>query len=267
MGSMMPTVDLVVPVKPLAKAKSRLRGAADNGIGAQRAHARLAMALARDTLAAVQAAASVRHLLVVSSDPVVAAELGVFGIEVVPDVPAPRLTGLNAAYARGAALLRERDPAAVVGALQADLPALRPADLDAAVGAALDLFAAGVARVFVPDAGGTGTTFLLAAAGVLLDPRFGAGSATAHAASGAALLSGEWPGLRRDVDTADDLRDAAALGLGEHTAHVMRRRWIPARDPGGRAAAERVTARHCSLGSRASPGATEGGVRNNPSRG
>ncbi|MHA6627524.1 2-phospho-L-lactate guanylyltransferase [Pseudonocardia sichuanensis] len=212
------TVDLVIPVKPLAKAKSRLRGAADGGIGEPRAHARLAMALARDTIEAVRAAPSVRHLLVVSSDPVVAAELGVFGVDVLPDGPVP---GLNPAYERGAGFLRARDPDAVVGALQADLPALHPADLDDAVAAAIALFAAGAARAFVADAEGTGTTFLLAAPGSALDPRFGVGSARRHEASGALPLAGDWPGLRRDVDTADDLRDATALGLGPHTSGAL----------------------------------------------
>jgi 2-phospho-L-lactate guanylyltransferase len=208
------TVDLVVPVKPLAKAKSRLRGAADGGIGEPRAHARLAMALLRDTIDAVRAAPVVRRLLVVSSDPVVSAELGVFGIDVAPDGP---VSGLNPAYERGAALLREDDPAAAVGALQADLPALRPDELDEAVAAALALFAAGVRRAFVADAEGTGTTFLLAAPGTALDPRFGVGSARRHERSGAHPLHGSWPGLRRDVDTAADLREATALGVGEHT--------------------------------------------------
>jgi 2-phospho-L-lactate guanylyltransferase len=212
-------VDLVIPVKPLAKAKSRLRGAADGGIGEPRAHARLAMALARDTIEAVRATPAVRQLLVVSSDPVVAAELGVFGIDVVPDGPVP---GLNAAYERGAAVLRERDPAATVGALQADLPALRPAELDDAVAAALALFGAdGARRAFIADAEGTGSTFLLAAPGSALDPRFGPDSARRHEESGAHPLTGHWPGLRRDVDTADDLRDAADLGLGEHTSCVL----------------------------------------------
>jgi 2-phospho-L-lactate/phosphoenolpyruvate guanylyltransferase len=212
------TVDLVVPVKPLAKAKSRLRGAADGGIGEPRAHARLAMALLRDTIDAVRAAPAVRRLLVVSSDPVVAAELGVFGIDVAPDGPVP---GLNPAYERGAALLREQDPTAAVGALQADLPALRPDELDEAVGAALALFAAGARRAFVADAEGTGTTFLLAAPGTALDPRFGVGSASAHERSGALRIAGSWPGLRRDVDTASDLREAAALGVGEHTSCAL----------------------------------------------
>jgi 2-phospho-L-lactate/phosphoenolpyruvate guanylyltransferase len=212
------TVDLVVPVKPLAKAKSRLRGAADGGIGSPRAHARLAMALLRDTIDAVRAAPAVRRLLVVSSDPVVAAELGVFGIEVAPDGPVP---GLNPAYERGAALLRGQDPTTAVGALQADLPALRPDELDEAVAAALALFDAGVRRAFVADAEGTGTTFLLAAPDAALDPRFGVGSAREHERSGAHPLAGSWPGLRRDVDTAADLREAADLGLGEHTSCAL----------------------------------------------
>jgi 2-phospho-L-lactate guanylyltransferase len=212
------TVDLVVPVKPLAKAKSRLRGAADGGIGEPRAHARLAMALARDTIDAVRAAPAVRQLLVISSDPVVAAELGVFGVDVMPDGPVP---GLNPAYERGAALLRERDPATAVAALQADLPALRPDELDDAIASALGLFAAGARRAFVADAEGTGTTLLLAAPGEDLDPRFGVGSAHRHEDSGAHPLAGSWPGLRRDVDTADDLREAADLGLGKHTSCVL----------------------------------------------
>jgi 2-phospho-L-lactate guanylyltransferase len=212
------TVDLVVPVKPLAKAKSRLRGAADGGIGEPRAHARLAMALLRDTIDAVRAAPAVRNLLVVSSDPVVAAELGVFGVDVAPDGP---VAGLNPAYERGAALLRAHDPAAAVGALQADLPALRPDELDEAIAAALTLFEAGARRAFVADTEGTGTTFLLAAPGVALAPRFGVDSAHRHEESGAHSLAGPWPGLRRDVDTADDLREAADLGLGEHTSCAL----------------------------------------------
>jgi 2-phospho-L-lactate/phosphoenolpyruvate guanylyltransferase len=211
-------VDLVIPVKPLMKAKSRLRGAADGGIGEPRAHARLAMALARDTIDAVRAAPAVRHLLVISSDPVVAAELGVFGVDVMPDGPVP---GLNPAYERGATLLRERDPATAVAALQADLPALRPDELDDAIASALALFAAGARRAFVADAEGTGTTLLLAAPGVDLDPRFGVGSAHRHEDSGAHPLAGSWPGLRRDVDTADDLHEAADLGLGKHTSCVL----------------------------------------------
>lgn len=208
-----------MPVKALVAAKSRLRGAADHGVGEAGAHARLALALAHDTIAAVLAATQVRRLLVVSADAVVAAELAAVGVEVVPDGP---LGGLNAAYAHGAALLRSRDATVPVGALQADLPALRPAELDAAIRAGLAVIASGTAsRVFCADADGTGTTLLLAAPGVDLDPRFGVDSAQRHRESGAHLLRGEWPGLRHDVDTAADLRRAADIGLGEHTRGVL----------------------------------------------
>ncbi|MCN0180088.1 2-phospho-L-lactate guanylyltransferase, partial [Salinispora arenicola] len=40
----------------------------------------------------------------------------------------------------------------------------------------------------------------------------------AHAASGALALLGDWPSLRRDVDTTTDLAEAARLGLGPRTA-------------------------------------------------
>ncbi|MDN5933408.1 MAG: 2-phospho-L-lactate guanylyltransferase [Pseudonocardia sp.] len=203
-------MDLVVPVKRLTEAKTRLRGAAGDDPAT---HARLVLALAHDTVRAVRTARLVRRLLVVSSDPVVAAEFAAVGVEVVPDGPEP---GLNAAYAHGAALLRARTPDGPVGALQADLPALRPAELDAAIAAFT-----GSPRAFCADADGTGTTLLLAARGTDLDPRFGIGSAARHAASGAVELTGGWPGLRRDVDTADDLDAATALGVGEHTHAVV----------------------------------------------
>jgi 2-phospho-L-lactate guanylyltransferase len=222
---LIPPVDLVVPVKSLHQAKTRLRGAADGGIGEPAAHARLALALAHDTVTAVRACAAVRRLLVVSPDPVVAAELSAVGVEVIPDGP---VAGLNAAYQRGAAALRGRDAQGVVGALQADLPAVRPEELCAALAAAHTLFADGAAaRAFVADAEGTGTTLLLAAPGTALDPRFGAGSAERHRGSGAVELTGDWPGLRRDVDTSTDLGDAAALGLGPHTRGVLTRTTAP----------------------------------------
>ncbi len=207
----MERVDLVVPVKRLAAAKSRLRGAA--GAGGAAAHSRLALALTLDTVAAARASTRVRVVLVVTADRTVAAVLGALGVEVAGDP----LVGLNAAYDRGAAILRERDPGAAVGALQADLPALRPHELDAAVAAALAVGR----RAYTADADGTGTTFLLAAAGSDLDPRFGGGSAARHAASGAVPLDGAWPSLRRDVDTPADLEVAQRLGIGAHTRAAL----------------------------------------------
>lgn len=194
----------VMPVKRLEVAKTRLRGALP-GIG----HDRLVLAMARDTLTAVQACPLVRRALIVTDEPAMAAAAAELGAERVPDRPD---AGLNAAFARGAAAAA----GAPVVALTGDLPALRPDELAAA------LTALGRRpRGYVPDATGTGTSMLAAAAGVDLDPRFGPGSAAAHLASGATRLDGDWPSLRRDVDTADDLAAAAALGLGRHTAELV----------------------------------------------
>lgn len=211
-----PAVDLVVPVKPLHLAKSRLRAARGT---ADPAHERLVLAVARDTIAAAGAAPGVRRVVAICSDPDAVAVLSADGVEVIADEPS---AGLNPALRHGADLLRADDASAVTGAMQADLPALRPAELAAAVDAALAIFAGAAApRVFCPDRAGTGTTLLLAAPGVALNPRFGPGSARAHAAAGARPLDGPWPSLRCDVDTPADLAEAARLGLGSHTHAVL----------------------------------------------
>ncbi len=199
--------DLVVPVKALPDAKSRLRGAV-----APDDHARLVLAVLLDTVTAAANADGVRRVLVVRSDAQVAATLAAKGFESVPEGPVP---GLNAAYRRGAAVLREADPAGRIGALQADLPALRSDELAAA------LKSADGRRAFVADRQTTGTTLLLSAPGGPLDPRFGKGSALAHALSGAAALTDSWPSLRCDVDTPQDLRFARDLGLGLHTSALL----------------------------------------------
>ncbi|MGI5144914.1 2-phospho-L-lactate guanylyltransferase [Plantactinospora sp. CA-294935] len=199
---------VVVPVKRLGSAKSRLRGALD-GVP----HELLALALAEDTVEAVLGCPAVRELLVVTDDPAATRTLGRLGARVVPEPPT---AGLNPAFVRGAAAASDGP----VAALTADLPALRPAELAEALRAADG--SPGVRR-FVADAPGTGTVLLTAVPGAALDPRFGPHSAAAHAASGARPLTGAWPTLRRDVDTAADLRAAAALGLRRRTAALTRR--------------------------------------------
>ncbi|TDC77726.1 2-phospho-L-lactate guanylyltransferase [Micromonospora sp. KC606] len=201
---MQPTWTVVVPVKRLDAAKSRLRGALPVV-----PHEELALALAADTVRAALACPAVAEVLVVTADPVVAAEAGAAGARAVPDPPE---AGLNAAFRHGARLAGRP----WVAGLTADLPALRPAELAAALRAAADP----VVRHFVADAPGTGTVLLAAPPGVPLDPRFGVGSAAAHRGSGALALTGDWPSLRRDVDTAADLAAAARLGLGPRSASL-----------------------------------------------
>lgn len=198
----------VLPIKRLAAAKTRLRGAIP-GV----AHDALVVAMARDTVAAVLACPLVDRALVVTDDPAAAVVLGGLGAQRIPDDPD---AGLNAAFAHGAG----QAAGSGVVALTADLPALRPADLGAAL-AALTARGPRHGRGFVPDAPGTGTAMLAALPGVPLDPRFGPGSARAHATSGAVRLDGDWPSLRQDVDTAADLAAAATLGLGPHTAAIV----------------------------------------------
>ena len=196
----------VIPVKSLSAAKSRLRGAV-----ADSRHEELALAMVRDTVAAVRACAAVGDVLIVTDDPAAVAAVTALGARAVPDPP---VTGLNAAMRFGADVVAGLGQHRAV--LTGDLPALRPAELGEA------LAGAGPGRSFVADAAGTGTVLLAAAAGTALDPRFGVGSAAAHAASEAQPLLGEWPGLRQDVDTAEDLRTVLALGAGEQTCALLR---------------------------------------------
>lgn len=207
-------VALLVPVKPLSRAKTRLRGAADGGAGCPQAHTRLVLALARDTLAAAGGAAGVVRAVAVCSDAAVRDALAEDGVETIPDEPA---AGLNAAVHHGAAVLRAAHPAAAIAALPGDLPALRPEELAAAL---RDGLAIG-SPVFCSDRSGLGSTLLLAPPGRVLAPRFGPGSAAAHRAAGARELPGCRPGLRCDVDTADDLLVARELGLGHCTRAAL----------------------------------------------
>lgn len=199
---------VVVPMKLLAVAKTRLAALA----GARREA--LALAFAADTVAAALSCERVRHLLVVTDEPAAREPLSALGADIVPDEPG---AGLNAALRHGAAVARRHWPADAVGALSGDLPALRAGDLAAALDEA-----AHHAAAFVSDSEGTGTTLLTATAGQDLGPAFGPQSRAAHLAAGAVLLEdAAWVSLRRDVDTAAQLRTAARLGLGPRTATIL----------------------------------------------
>jgi 2-phospho-L-lactate guanylyltransferase len=199
------TWSVLMPVKVLDRAKSRLAELA----GPRRAE--LALALARDTVTAVLRTDQAARAVVITDDPAAGAILRELGALVVSDEPRD---GLNAALRHGAALAAARWPGCGTAALSADLPALRPAELARALTAA-----AAWPTAFVADAPGDGTTLYTAAPGAAFRPAFGLASRARHAASGAAELElTDIPGLRRDVDTPADLRDAAALGLGPHTA-------------------------------------------------
>ncbi len=199
------TWSVVIPVKVLALAKSRLAGLPDADRRA------LALAMAADTTAAALASPVVGAVVVVSDDPAVAAQAAALGAEPLPDTGG---AGLNKALIAGAEHMRERWPGRGVAALLADLPALRASDLTAALSAA-----SGGTHAFVADAAGVGTTLYAAAPGTPFRPMFGERSRALHRQAGAAEL--DLPGiagLRQDVDTLADLRLAAELGLGPRSA-------------------------------------------------
>lgn len=198
---------IVVPVKRPEVAKTRLADAAGEHRPA------LARAFAADTVAAATACPIVEAVVVVTDDGPAADEVRGLGAVVVADAPD---AGLNAALRHGAEEARRRSPDSGVAALSADLPALRPDELGAALAAAAEH-----AVSFVGDAAGLGTTLYAVRPGVPFDPRFGGRSRAAHRASGAIelTLSGI-PSLRRDVDTDIDLWDALRLGVGPRTKAV-----------------------------------------------
>lgn len=211
-----PAWSVVVPVKRIAIAKTRLRRDLGRLPPGRFRHDQLVLAMAQDTVRAMLACPVVTEVVVVTDDPEVSHPLGRLGARVVPDAPA---AGLNAAIGHGAA---QATGDWVAGAT-ADLPALRPDELLAVLRTAGD---AG-RRGFVPDAAGTGTTLLTAPPGVAVDPQFGPDSAARHAASGASRLDGPWPSVRRDVDTAADLTEAERLGLGPSTACLVHEAAMP----------------------------------------
>ena len=199
---------VVVPLKPLHQAKSRLRDLPAP------LRQELVVAMSRDVCDAVLACQDVHEVLVVTRDPRWRSLLCRPRVRFLADSPTD---SLNDALRRGAADCRTTRPGCGVASLTADLPALRPEDL----GRALRMGGAAPTS-FVPDAHGDGTTLFAARSGAEFCPRYGVGSRVRHIDTGAreVLLPG-LDGIRQDVDTAEDLERARALGVGPHTQTVV----------------------------------------------
>lgn len=205
--SAQPEVAVLIAVKRLTTAKTRLAP-----VLSASARETLVLAMLVDTVTAASAVPAVSSITVVTPDPDAAAAARELGAQALMDPtpeghPDPLNNALSAAEAAALA------PNIVV--LQGDLPALRSGELAEAVAAARRH-----PRSFVSDRHGTGTSALFTF-GVPLDPRFGAESTRRHADSGAAELTGGWPGLRCDIDTPDDLAVALQLGLGPATQRAV----------------------------------------------
>jgi 2-phospho-L-lactate guanylyltransferase len=202
-------VGLIIAVKRLASAKTRLAPTFP-----ARAREGVVLAMLVDTITAAAAVGSLDGITVVTPDDAAAAAAVELGVDVLRDpTPDGHPDPLN-----NALLVAER---AVTGsvtnivALQGDLPALQTQELTEAIVAARLR-----RRSFVADRHGTGTAVLFAF-GTALDPRFGRDSAARHRHSGAAELTGAWPGLRCDVDTPEDLAIARRLGVGAATERAV----------------------------------------------
>ncbi len=190
---------VLLPVKPPARGKSRLE------VDPLRRRT-LAAAFALDTARACLVAARVHAVLAVTDDATFAGELRAAGCETIPDGVAG---DLNESLRLAAAEARRRWPELTPVAVCADLPALLPSDLDAALGSASG-------PSFVADHASVGTT-LYTAPYDAFEPRFGLGSRRAHLDGGAHEITLRVPSLRLDVDDAEALADAEVLGVGAHT--------------------------------------------------
>jgi 2-phospho-L-lactate guanylyltransferase len=190
---------VLLPVKPPARAKSRLEVEPDR-------RRNLARAFALDTARACLMTPGVEAVLAITDDAFFAEELRAVGCSTIPDGVAD---DLNGTLEQAAAEARRRWPNAVPLALCADLPALSSADLVIALA-----WESGTR--FVADHEGVGTTLYTASYDDFA-PRFGRGSRAAHLASGAREVPGELATLRRDVDDEASLTEAELLGLGAHT--------------------------------------------------
>lgn len=207
MSDSIPSYGVVVPVKPVAVAKSRLGALGDD------VRRRLAAAFAEDTISAALRCDVVAKVMVVTDDHKLAGRLTVTDVQVIPDGAGD---DLNASLVLGAAELLRRFPELRIAALCADLPALRSQEL------------AHVLRVaphdemgFLADAERVGTTVVTAADLGTFRPAFGHGSRAEHLALHAVEIeSADVTSVRRDVDTPHDLAEAFRLGIGPRTALV-----------------------------------------------
>ncbi|MDF3311842.1 2-phospho-L-lactate guanylyltransferase [Rhodococcus sp. T2V] len=198
------SIDLLIPVKELQRAKSRLL------LPTIVSHAKtsLVLAMLTDVLQAAIAAPRTGRVVVVTPDAVVAAVAQRCGASVLREGPS---MGLNESISRAVDAQSHR---AAIGILLADLPCLRSEELDE------DLLAAAEHdRVVCPDRNGNGTVFLgLGRRPDVYTTVFGRGSYARHSEAGFRTVLTRSIRSRHDVDTYRDLLTARTFGLGPTTA-------------------------------------------------
>ena len=195
-------VEAVVPVRGLPAGKARLAR-----LLTIEQRNRLVRAMLGDVVRALQAARRVDRVTIVSRDIAARREAARLGVAFLRQ--APGQAGLNAALRDAQARV------AAAGALlivPADLPLIRPADIDALVAAGSP--AAGPAVALAPAEDG-GTNGLCLRPPSVIEPAYGPGSAARHEraaiAAGAAFTAVRSERWALDVDWPEDLARLLAL--------------------------------------------------------
>lgn len=186
----------VVPVKAFARGKSRL-----GGVLADATRTAFARGLFDHVATTLKAAPSVRKIVVVTSDSLVAERASHHGLHVVEDPPEP---GLARVVDRGRAEAEARGAGATLVCMS-DLPHLSVSEIEAVIEALRE-----AAVVVVPDLADAGTNVLATAPAFAMPSCFGnpdsfvrhLGTAARH---GLVARTLRLPGLCFDVDGPEDL--------------------------------------------------------------
>ncbi len=215
---------VLIPMKPLAEAKTRLRESQQ--VGATPSASDLAQAFLRDVISAAQGAVRTSRVVVTGEDPAIATLARQSGAHFLPEPTAAAVgdhdkTSLNAAIAAALGSVKAEYGSHPIVVVTGDLAALRSESLDSILSAVEDLGESG----FVADTAGTGTTMLALLPTTAANPRFGSDSAAAHRSQDIRDVSHHASAdARLDVDTPADLHAALILGVGSHTERVMTQR-------------------------------------------
>jgi 2-phospho-L-lactate guanylyltransferase len=205
----------VVPVKALARAKSRLAEHLPDEV-----RRRLVLAMLEDVLTALAAVTALAGICVIACDAEVGGMAVRFGAEWLRE---PQSLGYNEAVAFAAAELCARGAQAML-VVPADIPGVSAHEIDAVLSA---LPAAPPARraVLVPSFDGRGTNAALLAPPGAFPLRFGEPSFEGHCVSarahGVVTAVLHLPGAALDLDTPADLERFAAHSSATKTYAVL----------------------------------------------
>jgi 2-phospho-L-lactate/phosphoenolpyruvate guanylyltransferase len=204
---------ILVPVKNLVNAKQRL-----SSILSPEERFALARAMCEDVLQALACWQSRPSVAVVTSDSFARDLAAHFHFEVVTDDD----SGETSAIDMATAFCRERGAKSTL-VVPADIPLIDSSELQKIVDSAPPFGA-----LLVPDAAGRGTNAAWRSPSDLFPLRFGNDSFLPHLAAakatGLPCVVLELPGIARDVDRPEDLRELAAAS-GDRRSQKLVRTW------------------------------------------